>query len=542
LPKIIALLRRQTTRWAKVHWAQRPMTWKSAVHGDGFVLAIRTDIGDDREASSTTHYTINGNEPMARLFVQPASTAKNLHYQWRTAAVATLAFVVLAPLPGWGQRKDEMLKDWQEAEKETDRLDPRWRLTEIEADREKIPEKENSALHIIAVLRKTGAFSVDAAPNYEQIFDKLPTTTQLNKQQSELIRGELAKIAKPLAQARKLKDMPRGRFPITYSDDFIGTLLPDHQNSRHVVEWLQNDALLLAQDENCGQAVESCQAMLNAGRTMDGDPLLNAHMIRIAVQHVSVITLERVLAQGQASEERLRAMQAILAREMKQSNLLPGWRGERAGMHMLCENARTGKVKIEGFKELFPRPKDAPEPTGEVIRTRLVQKYPEFLRQYNRLVEIAKLPMHQRHGKIQEFEKEIKQHTNPLVKLFMPSISKLHQAECRGQALLRSAVVSVACERYRLKHANWPKSLDVLGKENLLDAIPTDPMDGKPLRYRRTKDGIVVYSIGFDLTDNQGHIDRERLHDPGVDIGFRLWNEKSRRQAPLPPVALPEGD
>jgi len=25
-------------------------------------------------------------------------------------------------------------------------------------------------------------------------------------------------------------------------------------------------------------------------------------------------------------------------------------------------------------------------------------------------------------------------------------------------------------------------------------------------------------------------------------IGFRLWNEKSRRQAPLPPVARPEGD
>ena len=101
---------------------------------------------------------------------------------------------------------------------------------------------------------------------------------------------------------------------------------------------------------------------------------------------------------------------------------------------------------------------------------------------------------------------------------------------------------ALACERYRQRHKDWPASLDVLVKAKLLDADPLDPMDGRPLRYRRTKDGIVIYSIGIDKTDNQGHIDREHPIDPGVDLGFRLWDPFLRRQEARPPVGLPEVD
>ena len=81
-------------------------------------------------------------------------------------------------------------------------------------------------------------------------------------------------------------------------------------------------------------------------------------------------------------------------------------------------------------------------------------------------------------------------------------------------------------------------------KDKLLDAIPTDPMDGQPLRYRRTDVGIVVYSIGDDDTDNQGNIYRDQhdqrwvdiaLRQREIDIGFRLWNVTQRRQPPMGP-------
>ena len=94
------------------------------------------------------------------------------------------------------------------------------------------------------------------------------------------------------------------------------------------------------------------------------------------------------------------------------------------------------------------------------------------------------------------------------------------------EARVRSALVAVACERYRLTKKEWPAALETLAKEKLLDSIPADPFDNQPLRYRRTKDGIVVYSVGVDLKDDGGKIQHDRPHEHGFDVGF-------------PPVAEP---
>lgn len=37
-----------------------------------------------------------------------------------------------------------------------------------------------------------------------------------------------------------------------------------------------------------------------------------------------------------------------------------------------------------------------------------------------------------------------------------------------------------------------------------LPAIPDDPFDEQPLRYRRLPRGFTVYSVGPDFTDNGG--------------------------------------
>ncbi len=501
--------------------------------------------------------------------------AKPRRRRWWRGALLLIALAILVPLLLLGLTVLRTRQAWAEAEAEAILDMPRWRLMDLEADRPTIPDKGNSALHIIAVRRQAPGVFVDIAPNYEKIFKKLPTTAQLNKQQSELIRGQLAKIAKPLEQARKLKDMPRGRFPITYTDDFIDTPLRDHLDSYAITEWLQHDAMLLAQDKQYDQAVESCQAILNVGRTMDGELILLGHLIRIADQCLAVTTLERVLAQGQASDESLQAMQALLAQAMQGNGLLCAVRGERAGYHHLFDNIRSGKVQPARLTKLgVGRPvgggvmESVDMLVADEFPSPLLKHYPEFLRHMNRCVDIAKLPIHERPPKLAEWEADCKNTKNPLIKTLVPALFMVNDQERRHQAMLRSALAALACERYRLKNKDkaWPASLDVLVKHGLLDAVPVDPMDNQPIRYRRTKEGIVIYSIGLNTTDNQGNINREsgcreRPVDTGFhlwnvsrhgcswvmtpdrlqDIGFRLWNEKSRRQPPLPVVALPEG-
>jgi hypothetical protein len=63
------------------------------------------------------------------------------------------------------------------------------------------------------------------------------------------------------------------------------------------------------------------------------------------------------------------------------------------------------------------------------------------------------------------------------------------------------------------------------------------------LRYRKTKDGVVVYSLGPDGKDNAGKLrllEGELSDWPeglgGLDIGSQLWDVPHRRQAPFPPL------
>lgn len=462
-----------------------------------------------------------------------------------------LALAVVALVLLYGYSTITTRDAWEEAESEAARDLPRWRLMEMEADRPAIPDEENSALRIIAARRAGGGVSITMAKDYDAIFEKLTPAAQLNHQQAELLRTELAKIAKPVEEARKLKDMRRGRFPVQYADDFIGTLIPEHQNARSVAEWLQHDAWLLAHEGKVDEAVESCQALLNIGRAFDGDPFLISHLIRIAVQHNALATLERVLAQGQPSDACLQKLQAVLDGETHSTGWLAAVRGERAGFHHFFDNIRTGKVKSSWLSQAGMLGGGGPGNISfDTLCLRLADKfpsvalkyYPEYLRHMNRLVEISKLPNHERNTQVTKWELSALDTKNPLIRILFPAMSKVDQADSRNQALLRTALVAVACERYRQRHPDkeWPASIEMLIRAELLDETPIDPFDGQPIRYRRTKEGIVVYSVGMDAVDNQGNVTREKMHEPGYDIGIRLWNADRRRQAPLPPVAILE--
>ena len=52
-----------------------------------------------------------------------------------------------------------------------------------------------------------------------------------------------------------------------------------------------------------------------------------------------------------------------------------------------------------------------------------------------------------------------------------------------------------------------------------LPAVPLDPWDGKPLRYKKLDKGYVIYSVGSGRKDNGGSSDPEHGFE---DITFRV--------------------
>ena len=101
--------------------------------------------------------------------------------------------------------------------------------------------------------------------------------------------------------------------------------------------------------------------------------------------------------------------------------------------------------------------------------------------------------------------------------------SKFSLIELRDYGLGNGALPNNQCK--------WPRKLEELVPEYLAK-LPTDPFNGEPLLVGTILGGLVIYSVGPDLQDNNGLIDNSYSLSvkEGTDIGFRLWEVPMRRQ------------
>jgi hypothetical protein len=79
----------------------------------------------------------------------------------------------------------------------------------------------------------------------------------------------------------------------------------------------------------------------------------------------------------------------------------------------------------------------------------------------------------------------------------------VEEVAVRADAHRQLARLAVAATAYRAKNGTYPERLEALVPE-YLPQIPRDPCDGQPLRARREGEGLVLYSVGLDLTDDGG--------------------------------------
>jgi hypothetical protein len=418
----------------------------------------------------------------------------------------------------------------EEAIAETDRLDPHWRLEDIEADRISPSRDDNAAAVIMALVKSAGRKRVDDHPRYEKAFANLAAERQLTLEQTAIIRERLDALGESLQEARRLRDLPYGRYPLTYSADIFSTLINDQQDARVIGDWLQHDAYLRAQAGDVDGAFESCAARLNAARSVGDEPIVLTYLMRSIHDRLFVAALERVLAQGVVSEPRLADMQDRVRREIDdlQQQWINSVRGERAAMFRLYEGIKSGTVKVSQLRSVTRLGGGRLDLLFDALPALAVSDYPDHLRLMNQYVEIAKLPVAEQMSKIRALER------GPggpaFFPEFMPGITKMAENHRHTQALLRCAMAAVAYERYRLKRARWPAVLEELVMTRFYDNVPIDPYIGQSLRMRHGGERLVIYSVGPDEQDDGGDVDVPPGSAHGKDLGFRLWDPSKRRQ------------
>jgi hypothetical protein len=466
--------------------------------------------------------------------------------RWRRrltiAALVLLALIVL-PLTAfigwqWAERAAAE-KELQAALERTSQLDPRWRQDEIEEDRAAVPDEENSAPIVRSAYNQLPKGWPPKTLG-DGWFDA-PPLTRLREDQSRTIREELEKCRPALDEARRLKGHGRGRFPIQYDLNPLNTRVPHVPQTRTVANLLEADALLRADENDLEGALDSCRATLNAGRALGDDPFLIAVLYRLAIRSMTRRSLERILAQGEAPAPGLLRMQELLQDELKQNVLVQGLRGERAMLHGASVEVESGRIALADLTERSRPPQGWEHVSSLWVVPRVMRGHAELLDALNEAVEVAKLSPEER-GTFFDDLRQRSLNMTPYARLLLPLLGKVTDADARAAAELRSSVAGLAAERYRLKYGRWPETLDALVPE-FLPAVPADPYDGRPLRYRRLPEGAVVYSVGPDKQDDGGRLrePKDEPRKPGTDLGFRLWDVELRGQPPPPqPDKMPQ--
>ncbi|HTU90843.1 MAG TPA: hypothetical protein VMF69_12260 [Gemmataceae bacterium] len=446
-----------------------------------------------------------------------------------------LALAVMIPVAfAWAWQHHLLQQRLDEALAELDRTDPGWRLEEIEAGREPIPEEQNSARVVIAASKLLPKRWPPR--DFDHLFGHLVPEEQLAPEDFAQANQELEKVRPALEEARKLSKMPRGRHRILYERNTLETRLNDQGESRRIAILLVYDSLRHNQNGDGKNALTSCRAALNAARSIGDEPVTLSQLIRNAGVIISCQAIERTLAQSEPPPEELISLQRVWEMEDAHPDLLIVMRGERAMWHALFNAIEDGDVSLNGLEDVRWGWFDYALISIWRMDTR--EDHVLMLSLMARAIANAQLPMHEQIEAERQLDREVQEvrrlpRPPILTGLLMSTMSKRGESSRRTHACIRCTIVALAAERYRRECGAWPDTLEKLCPK-YLTAVPLDPFDGEPLRYLRLKDGVIIYSVGQDAVDNGGNLDREHPNQPGADISFRLWDAAKRRQPPRP--------
>jgi len=455
--------------------------------------------------------------------------------RWLPRGFLVLGALIFGAIAYFWYQHDKSERELQAAIAETDRLDPGWRLADLEAARPEIPFEENSA----PLIKKVGVAAITALnkgkvrENLNAITDELtdlPPTVRLDARQAATLRAALIPLAGSLDDARNLAELPRGRHPFNVSPG-VSEPIPHADHAGIAIWLLTEDARLRAHEGDMAAAWRACQAIQNICRSFAGEPLGVIQTIRVVHRQHGLRLMERLLAQGEVAEQALTATQKPLEEEASEQPLLLALRAHRAAAHHLYTQLAGGRASLAEAQQVaagnFSAPTWREQAQAFFGRGSIKPAHAWLLRYYNRAVEIAKGPPADVKAALEEHAAG---HRPPGLATSGVNLDRFVSplSPAKVQAQLACACSALAVERFRLKHKRWAAALDDLVAEGLLKEVPADPYDGQPLRYRPTKDGVVVYSVGPDGKGAGDALERQPIDAERLE--FRLWNVERRRR------------
>jgi hypothetical protein len=336
------------------------------------------------------------------------------------------------------------------------------------------------------------------------------------------------------------------------SSGLIGVRLPGVQKTRWVAEALAARAMLRLGEGNYDGAWEDLLACHRLGRLVGRGANLIEALVGLAIDGLAgvgdIAFLNGVKADAKRLEKCLHDLQELAALPDIAEKVSLGTRFMHLDIIMTID--RQGIKWLEGLSGAPPKDSN---PLGELVGELMLKgiDWDPALRNHNRwydrMTAIARGK--DRSLRTRQWEqinadlKAIKESLESgelgvsivdaklgaaargkavgeiLILLMTPSVQRLSDSADRLKQVQDNLCLGFALALYHCEHGAYPKTLDVLAPK-YLPQIAQDIFSGKPLIYRPSEKGFVLYSVGMNGKDDggQGYGD----DPPGDDLVIRI--------------------
>jgi hypothetical protein len=317
-----------------------------------------------------------------------------------------------------------------------------------------------------------------------------------------------------LAAVREALRRPRCRFPLALEQNFAAPT-PHLPEIKSEVINFQIEALLAMERGEIDQAIGALTNSVRLAQLLADEPTLLSQLVRISCLNLGLGNGERLLCRQALSPAQLEQVRALF--ESMQT-------GDALKRAFICERALAMNVfdaPLQAFADPVPgvwETKRDSEYEAKSFRSGmglmrnlglLGRDQRLLLETYETAIRLAGDDSPKAVQETEEaFSSAVEQARGFPQRVFSGLLlSGLERVRSRFAALearRRAGLAAVAIERSRLAHQGAvPGKLEALVPQ-FLSAMPIDPFDGQPLRYRPLPRGYLVYSVGADRQDDGG--------------------------------------
>jgi hypothetical protein len=331
---------------------------------------------------------------------------------------------------------------------------------------------------------------------------KLPPRGQpMNQKLGQLVSDYLATNRQALTLLHEGARFRQCRYPIDLTRGGA-TLLPHLINVRQGVRLLCLEALVEAERGDADRAARSIACALALAQSLSEEPILLSQQVRLTCYWITAGQLEPVLNRVSPLDASLAEWERALAELHSQQKLVRGCAGERCSL--IDFSMHPVKSVLDGMGSMPP----PPHLRLTAFALRASGLFDVFLLRdldaVKRFQTVCSMPFPD--GVKQTKDADYPDMLTPaslINGLRLASERTFVQLVALDTARVTVAMTGVAVERYRVAKGNLPSRLDELVPE-FLTVVPSDPFDGRPLRYKKLVKGYVVYSVGEDGKDDGG--------------------------------------